>query len=201
MLRLISNHVRWHGTRTPPTRDSLLHGTLDLLVLRILALGAHHGHGIAVAIQARSGDTLIVDHGSLYPAIQRLEQRGWIKGDGGTSENNRRARFYTLTTTGRKQLTIEAGRWNRLVDSIARVNGSGRSAGERLMFGRRSQRDFEDEIRTHLEMEADRLRGQGLSPVEAERPPDVALEMSVWRRTGSTTCSASPPCRTLDLHT
>ena len=82
-----------------PTRDSLLQGTLDLLVLRILALGPHHGHGIAVAIQARSGDTLLVDHGSLYPAIQRLEQRGWISGTWGTSENNRRARFYSLTAT------------------------------------------------------------------------------------------------------
>ena len=109
----------------PPTRDSLLQGTLDLLVLRILALGPHHGHGIAVAIQARSGDTLLIDHGSLYPAIQRLEQRGWISGSWGTSENNRRARFYTLTATGRKQLTVEAGRWNRLVDSIARVMDPG----------------------------------------------------------------------------
>ena len=109
----------------PPARDSLLQGTLDLLVLRILALGPHHGHGIAVAIQARSGDTLLIDHGSLYPAIQRLEQRGWINGTWGTSENNRRARFYTLTATGRKQLTVEAGRWNRLVDSIARVMDPG----------------------------------------------------------------------------
>jgi transcriptional regulator len=105
----------------PPTRDSLLQGTLDLLVLHILALGPHHGHGIAVAIQARSGDTLLVDHGSLYPALQRLEQRGWIKGAWGTSENNRRARFYSLTATGSKQLTVETGRWNRLVESIARV--------------------------------------------------------------------------------
>ena len=109
----------------PPTRDSLLQGTLDLLVLRILALGPHHGHGIAVAIQARSGDTLLVDHGSLYPAIQRLEQRGWISGTWGTSENNRRARFYSLTPTGRKQLSVETGRWNRLVDSIARVMDPG----------------------------------------------------------------------------
>jgi len=108
-----------------PTRDSLLQGTLDLLVLRILALGPHHGHGIAVAIQARSGDTLLVDHGSLYPAIQRLEQRGWIDGTWGTSENNRRARFYSLTRTGRKQLAVEAGRWNRLVESIARVMDPG----------------------------------------------------------------------------
>lgn len=104
-----------------PSRETLLQGTLDLLVLRVLAPGAHHGHGIAMAISTRSGETLLVDHGSLYPALQRLEQRGWIRGSWGTSSNNRRARFYSLTATGRKQLTIEAGRWNRLVESIARV--------------------------------------------------------------------------------
>ena len=104
-----------------PTRDSLLQGTLDLLVLRILALGPHHGHGIAVAIQARSGDTLLVDHGSLYPAIQRLEQRGWINGAWGTSENNRRARFYKLTRAGRKQLGIEESNWARLTLVIGKV--------------------------------------------------------------------------------
>jgi len=103
------------------SRDSLLQGTLDLLVLRVLALGRHHGHGIALAIEARSGNTLLVDHGSLYPALQRLENRGWIKGAWGTSDNNRRARFYALTATGRKQLTSETARWNRLVESIARV--------------------------------------------------------------------------------
>lgn len=106
-------------------RDSLLQGTLDLLVLRVLALGAHHGHGIAMAIQARSGETLLVDHGSLYPALQRLEQRGWIKGAWGTSDNNRRARFYSLTAVGRKQFAIEATRWNRLAESIARVMDPG----------------------------------------------------------------------------
>ena len=103
------------------TRDTLLQGTLDLLILRILALGSHHGHGIAIAIQTRSGDTLLVDHGSLYPALQRLEDRGWIKGTWGTSENNRRARFDALTTAGRKQFSLETSRWNRLVESIARV--------------------------------------------------------------------------------
>jgi PadR family transcriptional regulator, regulatory protein PadR len=101
--------------------QALLQGTLDLLVLRVLALGAHHGHGIAIAIQTRSGHTLLIDHGSLYPALQRLEQRGWIKGAWGTSDNNRRARFYSLTPLGRKHLTIETSRWNRLVESIARV--------------------------------------------------------------------------------
>lgn len=112
---------------TPQSRDSLLQGTLDLLVLRILALAPHHGHGIVVAIQTRSANTLLVDHGSLYPALQRLEQRGWIKGSWGTSENNRRARYYSLTAVGRKQLTLETGRWNRLVESIARVMQPGAS--------------------------------------------------------------------------
>src|SRR5687767_5525393 len=107
------------------TREALLQGTLDLLVLRVLALGPHHGHGIALAIEARSGDTLIVDHGSLYPALQRLEERGLIKGAWGKSDNNRRARFYTLTPKGHKQLTIETGRWSRLVESIARVLAPG----------------------------------------------------------------------------
>ena len=113
------------STQTPSAadRDALLQGTLDLLILRILALGPHHGQGIARVIQTRSGDTLLVDHGSLYPALQRLETRGWIKGAWGTSDNNRRARFYALTAVGRKQFLTEAGRWNRLVESIGRVLG------------------------------------------------------------------------------
>jgi PadR family transcriptional regulator, regulatory protein PadR len=108
---------------TAPERDALLQGTLDLLILRILALGPFHGQAIARVIQQRSGDTLLVDHGSLYPALQRLEDRRWIKGSWGTSENNRRARFYTLTPAGRKQFVSESGRWHRLVESIARVLG------------------------------------------------------------------------------
>jgi PadR family transcriptional regulator, regulatory protein PadR len=111
-------------TKEQSERDSLLQGTLDLLILRILALGQHHGHGIAMAIQARSGDTLLVDHGSLYPALQRLEQRGWIKGAWGTSDNNRRARFYALTAAGRRQFAAETDKWNRLVESIGRVMGT-----------------------------------------------------------------------------
>jgi transcriptional regulator len=113
------------STRNDSSGDSLLQGTLDLLVLRVLALGPHHGHGVALAIQARSGNTLLVDHGSLYPALQRLEQRGWIEGAWGLSDNNRRARFYSLSTLGRAQLIVETGRWNRLVESIARVMDPG----------------------------------------------------------------------------
>jgi len=109
------------STKDESPRDTLLQGTLDLLVLRILALGPHHGHGIALAIQTRSGETLLIDHGSLYPALQRLELRAWVRGTWGVSENNRRARFYALTAAGRRQLSIETNRWNRLVGSIARV--------------------------------------------------------------------------------
>jgi PadR family transcriptional regulator len=108
---------------TSKERDTLLQGTLDLLVLRILMAGAEHGQGIAREIEERSGNSLIVDHGSLYPALQRLEERGWIQGAWGTSSNNRKARFYSLTPAGRKQLTAEADRWNRLVESISRVLG------------------------------------------------------------------------------
>ena len=100
-----------------------MQGTLDLLILRILLFGDEHGQGIARAIEERSGQSLIIDHGSLYPALQRLEDRGWIKGAWGTSSNNRRARFYSLSALGRRQLSAEAGRWSRLVESISRVLG------------------------------------------------------------------------------
>ena len=96
------------STRKPQDEPvALLQGTLDLLILRILLFGKEHGQGIARAIQSTSGDELLVDHGSLYPALQRLESKGWIEAEWGTSENNRKARFYRLTPAGRKQLTSE----------------------------------------------------------------------------------------------
>jgi transcriptional regulator len=107
----------------PTERDALMQGTLDLLILRILSLGSYHGQGVARVIQMRSGDTLIVDHGSLYPALQRLEDKGLITSDWGVSENNRKARFYKLTASGRKHLAAERSRWERLVDSIGMVLG------------------------------------------------------------------------------
>jgi transcriptional regulator len=100
-----------------------LQGTLDLLILRTLIFGAEHGQGIARAIKAQSGDVLIVDHGSLYPALQRLEDRELISAEWGISENNRRARFYTLTKAGRRELSHEEGEWRRIAAAIMRVLG------------------------------------------------------------------------------
>src|SRR5262245_60935542 len=94
-----------------------LQGTLDLLILRTLRARPQHGQGIARAIQNQSDDVLIVDHGSLYPALQRLEERGFIEAEWGTSDNNRRARFYTLTRKGRRELTHEEGEWRRIASA------------------------------------------------------------------------------------
>jgi transcriptional regulator len=99
----------------------MLQGTLDMLILRTLVLGPAHGHTIARAIEQGSSDTLQVEHGSLYPGLYRLEDRGWIASFWGTSENNRKARYYRLTPKGRKQLVIETRRWERLVNGITRV--------------------------------------------------------------------------------
>ena len=104
-------------------RIALLQGTLDLLILRTLLFGPQHGHGITLSIQRQSDDTLVVDHGSLYPALQRLEDKGWISAAWGTSDNNRRARFYTLTKAGRKQLTASTRQWKRLASVIGRILG------------------------------------------------------------------------------
>jgi transcriptional regulator len=96
----------------------LLQGTLDLLILRALQLGQMHGFGISVRIRRMSQEVLQVEQGSLYPALYRLEDRGWIKADWGVSENNRKARFYQLTPTGRKQLVEERSNWDRLSAAV-----------------------------------------------------------------------------------
>jgi PadR family transcriptional regulator PadR len=106
--------------KTKPEGD-LLQGTLDMLILRTLVVGPAHGHSIAHAIEFGSDEILQVEHGSLYPALYRLEDRGWIAAFWGTSENNRKAKFYRLTPAGKKQLTAETTRWERLVKGIARV--------------------------------------------------------------------------------
>jgi PadR family transcriptional regulator PadR len=99
----------------------LLQGTLDLLILRTLLPGPAHGHTIAKTIERSSEDVLTVEQGSLYPALHRLIKRGWIAAEDGTSENNRRAKFYRLTVKGRQQLTVETGKWDRLAGAIARI--------------------------------------------------------------------------------
>src|SRR5579872_3831856 len=105
------------------TRVALLQGTLDLLILRTLVFGAQHGQGIARAIQQQSEDVLLVEHGALYPALQRLETKGWIAVKWGVSSHNRKARFYTLTAKGRKQLAEESSQWRTLASAIGRILG------------------------------------------------------------------------------
>ena len=104
-----------------PLRGELLQGTLDLLILRTLARGPMHGLGISQRIQQLSEDVLQVEHGSLYPALHRLEDRKWIASFWGTSENNRRARYYRLTPAGRRQLAEQTSRWDEVVRAINRV--------------------------------------------------------------------------------
>jgi len=102
-------------------RIELLQGTLDLLILRTLRLGPAHGHAIAKAIEHGSDDVLQVEQGSLYPALHRLIKRGWITFEDGTSENNRRAKFYRLTAKGRKQLEVETSKWDTLARAVGRI--------------------------------------------------------------------------------
>jgi PadR family transcriptional regulator, regulatory protein PadR len=110
-------------TREEKDRIALLQGTLDLLILRTLLFGPQHGQGIARAIQEQSEDVLLVDHGALYPALQRLETKGWISAKWGVSSNNRKARFYSLTKSGRGQLSQETSRWRKMAGAIARILG------------------------------------------------------------------------------
>jgi PadR family transcriptional regulator, regulatory protein PadR len=102
-------------------RIQLLQGTLDLLVLQTLMFGPRHGHGIATTIERTSEDVFLVDHGSLYPALQRLEQAGLISSEWGISENNRRARFYKLTSAGPARLAAETGKWEKMVRAVSRI--------------------------------------------------------------------------------
>jgi len=116
-------YLGYMATRRERERLELLQGTLDLLILRTLIFGPQHGQGIGRAIQRTTEGELLVEHGALYPALQRLEERGWIAAEWGISSNNRKARFYTLTSAGRKQLVKETTRWRRLTAAIGRVLG------------------------------------------------------------------------------
>jgi PadR family transcriptional regulator, regulatory protein PadR len=109
------------STKEQNQRIELLQGTLDLLILRTLLLRPAHGHAIAKAIESNSDDVLQVEQGSLYPALHRLIKREWISVEEGTSENNRRAKFYKLTAKGRRQLTLETSKWDKLAGAIARI--------------------------------------------------------------------------------
>src|SRR5258708_23002919 len=111
------------STQENRDRLGLLQGTLDLLILRTIIFGSQHGQWIARAIQETSDKELLVEHGALYPALQRLEERGWISAKWGVSSNNRKARFYSLTPAGRKQLVKETNKWKRLAGAIARILG------------------------------------------------------------------------------
>jgi len=120
-------HAQYCGymiTQNTRERLELLQGTLDLLILRTLIFGSQHGQGVARAIQQTSQEELLVDHGALYPALQRLEERGWISAKWGVSSNNRKARFYSLTAAGRKQLVKETNKWERMTGAIARILGA-----------------------------------------------------------------------------
>ncbi len=117
------------ATQEARERLELLQGTLDLLILRTLIFGSQHGQGIARAIQQTSEEELLVEHGALYPALQRLEERGWISAKWGTSSNNRTARFYSLTAAGRKQLVKETTKWKRLAAAIGRILEPGAREG------------------------------------------------------------------------
>ncbi len=116
-------------TRKDTKSAALLQGTLDMLILRMLKLGPHHGQGIARAIEQQSENVLLVDHGALYPALDRLETKGLITAEWGTSSNNRKARFYTLTAKGRKHLAREAGQWRKVAGAISRVLGPQEARG------------------------------------------------------------------------
>ena len=109
------------GKRDESRTQQMLLGTLDMLILRTLITGPAHGHTIAHAIERTSDDILQVEQGSLYPALHRLEDRGWVISYWGTSENNRKAKFYKLTAVGRRQLVVETGRWKQIVKAIGRI--------------------------------------------------------------------------------
>lgn len=116
--------------KRPGDRIELVFGALDVLILRTLRWGPTHGHGIAKSIERLSEDALKVEHGSLYPALQRLLQEGWIAGEWGLSENNQRARYYRLTPAGRRKLVAETSRWERFVRAITGVLAPAESSEE-----------------------------------------------------------------------
>src|SRR5262249_31332640 len=124
-IRIGNRHIDYQGGTVPqresPLQSETPQGTLDMLILRVLVMGPAHGHTIAHAIERGSEDVLQIEHGSLYPALHRLEDRKWIASFWGTSENNRKAKYYRLTPAGRKQLASQTARWDQVVRAIGRI--------------------------------------------------------------------------------
>jgi len=116
--------------KTDQEQIDILQGTLDMLILKTLLFGPQHGQRIAHSIEHTSKDVIRVDHGSLYPALHRLERRGWIASEWGTSENNRRAKYYRLTSVGRRQLHAESTKWERIVQAVASIMQPGKETKE-----------------------------------------------------------------------
>jgi PadR family transcriptional regulator PadR len=128
VIRVEESHMI---SKKPPEAGEILQGTLDMLILRTLVMGPAHGHTIAQVIEHTSENALEVEQGSLYPALHRLEDRGWLSSEWGVSENNRRAKFYRLTPKGRRELSAAAGRWRRMTRAIGLILGDTiESAGE-----------------------------------------------------------------------
>ena len=123
LLHRHSSGAHFMVMKRPPEAGEILQGTLDMLILRTLILGPAHGHTIAQAIEWTSENALEIEQGSLYPALHRLEDRGWVSSEWGVSANNRRAKFYRLTTKGRKELNDATGRWRRMTRAIGLILG------------------------------------------------------------------------------
>ena len=166
-------------------QTDVLQGTLDLLIMRTIALEPMHGWAIAQRIQQISDELLRVQQGSLYPALHRLEHQGWITAEWGASENNRRARFYSLTRAGRKQLETEVAKWERLsagVNLVLQTNVRSCAAGtsckagcDRSCSAIAAKSDLSEELQLHLEREIERLQASGLSREEARLQARAAV--------------------------
>ena len=159
MLGLDENPKRGHAQE----QLALLQGTLDVLILRILVFGPQHGQGIARAIQETSDDVLLVDHGALYPALQRLEEQEMDHGEVGHVANNRKARFYTLTRAGRAQLCSSPAAGDGSPPRWPGSSGRSRRRADAALFPPRTHEDFSAEVQAHLDLETDRLIAEGMS--------------------------------------
>src|SRR5579862_7063233 len=160
--------------KQPQQRIGLLQGTLDMLILRTLLYGPAHGHQIGKHIQRTTNDFLQMQHGSLYPALHRLERRGWVSSKWETApDRNREFKYYRLTDKGRKQLTVEESKWRQMADAVARVmwptaeESRSRRADMRWWQFRKRNADLERELRAGLDLEEEEQRESGRSPEEA----------------------------------